>query len=215
MMILPATAALAALIYLTGYCHRPASWPKTLIKTVSVAILALSAWLGTGPVLLAVALTLCALGDYLLARDSEATFLAGVGAFAMGHLAYVALFLTTPGALIQNLSNSPYLYVIVLLCLYGAAMMALLFRKAGDLRFAVMGYVPVILSMGVAALAVPAVGPLVWVLPAAVLFMVSDSILASELFLLPETHPLRRVTPYAVWATYWLAQLGFFLAYSG
>ena len=206
-------AACAAVIYLIGFCHRDASWPRTGVKTVSVAALALAAWLAGGPGLLVLALGLCALGDYLLARGDEAGFLAGVGAFAAGHLAYVALFLTTPGAEIGRLSFGMYPFAITVLFLYGVGMMIALYRRAGGLRFAVMGYVPVILSMGVAAMAVPALGPLAWVLPAALFFMISDSVLASELFLLHEGHKLRRITPFVIWSTYWLAQLGFTLAY--
>lgn len=207
-------AALAALIYLLAFCHRPAIWPKTGVKTVSVAALALVALMGGAPWLLWLALALCAVGDYLLSRDSEATFLVGVGAFAAGHLAYIALFLTTLGADVSHMSSGVYLVAITALFLYGAGMMILLYRKAGALRFAVMGYVPIILGMGLAALAVPMLGPLAWVLPAACLFMLSDSVLAAELFLLPDGHRLRRVTPFVVWSTYWLAQLGFTLAYT-
>lgn len=203
----------AALIYLLAFCYRPVSWSKTCIKTLSVAGLAVVVGMVGGPLLLVAALALCAVGDYLLSRDSEATFLVGVGAFAAGHLAYVALFMTTAGADLGHLKSGLYPYAIAGICLYGVVMMALLFHRAGALRYAVMGYVPVILGMGVAAMAVPALGPLVWVLPAACLFMLSDSVLAAELFLLPEGHPARRITPFIVWSTYWLAQLGFTLAY--
>lgn len=206
-------AAAAALAYLLVYCHRPASWPKTAVKTVSVVALALAVAVSGAPVLLVLALVLCASGDYLLSRDSEPTFLAGVGAFAAGHVAYIALFLTTPGADFVHLKSGAYLSAIAVLFLYGVGMMTLLFHRAGALRFAVVGYVPIIIGMGVAAMTVPALGPLAWVLPAACLFMLSDSVLAAELFLLPEGHPAKRVTPFVIWASYWLAQLGFTLAY--
>lgn len=213
MTILILLAASMALLYLLFFCHRGPSGVKTAVKTLSVAALALAALSGGGPLWLIVALALCALGDLLLSRPGERAFLTGVGAFALGHLAYVALFLSTPGAGMFRLSFGPYPFGIAILCLYGVAMMAALYRRAGDLRFAVMGYVPIILGMGVAAMTVPALGPLAWVLPAALLFMLSDSVLASELFLLPEGHPARRFTPFLVWGAYWLAQLGFTLAY--
>ena len=38
----------------------------------------------------------CATGDALLSRETETTFMAG--AFAAGHLAYIALFLTHPAS---------------------------------------------------------------------------------------------------------------------
>ncbi|MDF1670008.1 MAG: lysoplasmalogenase [Roseovarius sp.] len=213
-MSLLLVAALCALIYLLKFCHSPASWAKTAVKTGSIAALLMFVILTNGPVLLIAALGFCGAGDYLLSRDNERAFLAGVGSFAAGHIAYIALFLTTPMARIDVLMTSGNVMIIAALVVYGAIMMRQLFRKAGALRYAVIGYVPVILAMGVAALCVPTSGMLRLVVPSALLFMISDSVLAGELFLLRDDHPLRRATPYVVWSFYWLAQFGFLLAFS-
>ena len=53
------------------------------------------------------------------------------------------------------------------LVLLGVVMMALLFPKAGTLRLAVMVYVPIIVLMGIMAMAMPFNGGLALVLPAA------------------------------------------------
>lgn len=209
-VILILTAAILAAVYFFVFCYRGASWPKSIVKTLSVLLLALAGYLGRAEDLLILALCLSGLGDYLLSRDSEAQFMAGVVAFASAHIAYVALFLTTGGAGLHRLSQSD-LIIVAGLTLFGLFMMRALYRNAGDLRVAVCIYVPVILSMGVAALMMP--GGFLGVTFAAFLFMVSDSILASEMFLLRDGHPLRRITPFAVWSTYWLAQAGFLLAY--
>ncbi|MFK7940667.1 MAG: lysoplasmalogenase [Roseovarius sp.] len=206
-------AALAAVIYLLRYCQAPAGWPKSAVKTLSVAALACAAWLGDAPAALTVALCLCALGDYLLARDTDVTFLAGVGAFALGHLAYVVLFLSTSGASAAALTTPTGMVFTMFLLGYGAFMMWRLYCDAGPLRIGVMAYVPIILAMGLAAVCVPAHGALWLILPAAVLFMISDSVLAADLFILRPDHPVRRITAYVIWAFYWLAQLGFWLAY--
>ncbi|WP_193555916.1 lysoplasmalogenase [Marimonas lutisalis] len=207
-LTLAIAAGLLAALYWWRYCHAGPSWSKSVVKTASVLLLALSAWAAGGPGLLLVALLLCALGDYLLSRPTEGEFMAGVGAFAAGHVAYVVLFLAQGGA--QPLS--PWLTAALLLL--GVVMATILWRRAGALRGPVMVYIPVILSMGLAAQTLPASGALALALPAALLFIASDFILSHEMFVLPETHPLRRFTPFAVWPTYWGAQSLFTLAFA-
>lgn len=183
---------------------------RTLTKTLSVAALAVIAGVADDW-LLFLALALCATGDALLSRDTDQTFMAGIGAFAAGHLAYIALFLTHPGsdwALIG--SNSGPLLVLIGL---GIAVSVLLPPRAGALRIPVLAYIPIILGMGIAALALPRVGSLIWVFPAAAAFVASDLILATEKFLLRSDHPALHLTPYAIWILYWGAQAGFVFAF--
>lgn len=208
-------AAVLALAYFLWFCYQPASWTKTVVKTGSVGLLALAAWLASAPLMLVVALALCALGDYFLSRDTEATFLAGVGAFAAGHLAYAWLFHDHPLAETGVLTQGTRLIAIFALAGLGVAMAVILFRKAGRLRWAVMAYIPIILGMAVAAMTLPQLGPLILVLPAALLFVASDFVLSLEMFVLDARHPARRVTPFLVWSWYWLAQFGFFLGLAG
>lgn len=208
-------ATLLAVLYLLLFCYRAASWPKTLVKTGAVLALALASWLAEGPTGLLLALLLCALGDYLLSRPSETAFMAGVGAFAAGHIAYVALFLGHVAANPQALLALPNLAIIAALAGLGIVMVRLLWPRAGDLRGPVMVYIPVILSMGVAVLTLPLDHPLVLAHLAALLFILSDMTLSLELFVLPAGHALRRVAPFVVWSTYWSAQALFFLAFAG
>lgn len=213
-VILP-TAALAVL-YWVRHCYLPASWSKSAVKTTSVAFLALSVWLFGGPVWLGIALALCALGDYFLSRDDEGQFLAGMGAFAAGHIAYIILFLSLPGTRLNNLIMSETNTFIGLgILAFGVVMAVTLFLKAGDLRWPVMGYIPVIITMGITALMVHDVGPMTLVFPAAMLFMISDVILSFEMFVFSDKNPLRRIAPFVVWPTYWGAQILFFLAFVG
>ncbi|AAV94628.1 membrane protein, putative [Ruegeria pomeroyi DSS-3] len=202
-------AAACALAYL-AMTARPASLMRSAVKTASVALLALMVLVSGGPVLLVLALALCALGDWLLSRETEATFMAGVGAFAAGHLAYVALFLTHPASDTGQLAAQWPL--VAGLAALGLVMASLLAPRAGDLKGPVLAYVPIILGMGLAALTLPQAGVLAWVLPAAAAFIASDMILATEKFLLPPGHPALRLTPYLVWPLYWGAQMGFALA---
>lgn len=207
------TATVLSALYAAAFCNKEASWPKSLIKTASVLALALVAAQGQGPWLLLLALLLCALGDYLLSRPGEGSFMAGVGAFAAGHIAYVALF-ASQGFELARLAQMPGLAVAVGLAVLGVAMAVLLWRRAGDMRGPVLAYIPIILSMGAAAAMLPPQGAALFVLPAALLFILSDFLLALEMFVLPRGTRLARLLPFIVWPTYWLAQTGFTLAFT-
>lgn len=206
-------AAACALFYLP-LTARPASKMRSITKTLAVALLALGAIYAQAPPLLIVALAFCALGDGLLSRESEGGFMAGVGAFAAGHLAYIALFLTHPLADFARLGQAPQLWIVAGFSLTGVAMVALLGPRAGDMRLPVLGYIPIILGMGVAGLVLPNQGLLVWILPSALAFVASDIVLSVEKFVLAKDHVARRVTPYIIWPLYWGAQAGFFTGFS-
>ncbi|MDQ2091993.1 lysoplasmalogenase [Marimonas arenosa] len=209
-----AVSAILSALYWAVFCHRGASWPKSLVKTASVLLLAFAAWQAGGAWGLIVALLLCALGDFLLSRDGKAAFMAGVGAFAAGHVAYVVLFASRATADPARLWQMPQNVLVAGLAMLGVVMVAVLWRRAGALRGPVLAYVPVILAMGIAALMLPPDFEAVLVLPAALLFILSDFVLAMEMFVLRADQALRRLAPFIVWPTYWLAQLGFTLAFA-
>ncbi len=204
-------AAACAILYLT-MTARGASLVRTLTKTLSVALLAILAAFSDAPILLAIALALCAAGDAFLSAETEQTFMAGIGSFAAGHIAYILLFLTHSHSDLDLLSDNAW--IIAALAALGVFMAVVLAPRAGDLRVPVLLYIPIILGMGVAALCLPATGMLVWAWPAAAAFIASDLTLATEKFLLPEGHPAMRVTPYLIWPLYWGAQVGFLLAFT-
>ncbi|MBL4769119.1 MAG: lysoplasmalogenase, partial [Rhodobacteraceae bacterium] len=104
----------------------------------------------------------------------------------------------------------PQIWIAAVFVLLGLVMARLLSPRAGALRGPVLGYIPIILGMGVAVLAVPGPG---WALLAAVAFVTSDIVLACEKFLLTEGHPALRWTPYVVWPLYWGAQAGFYILF--
>lgn len=209
-MVLWAGAAACALIYLL-LAAQPPGVLRSLLKTASVALLALAALLLGAPWLLAVALGLCALGDLFLSRDGEGAFMAGVGAFAAGHLAYAVLFLTREASDPARLLQMPGIAIAAALLVLGLVMARILSPRAGALKGPVLAYIPIILGMGAAALTLPFGS---WVFAAACAFMLSDMVLAAETFVLPDDHALRRITPFAVWPLYWGAQAGFLAAFS-
>ncbi|WP_170464292.1 lysoplasmalogenase [Ruegeria arenilitoris] len=203
-------AAASAVAYLP-LSPRPASAVRSVFKTASVALLAFVALLSGGPLLLTLALALCAVGDALLSHETDSTFMAGIGAFAAGHLAYIALFLTHPYSDAALILDKPgYFWSLIILGIVAATMLA---PRAGDLKGPVLAYIPIILGMGVTVLALPETGALRWALPAALAFIASDLILATEKFLLPQDHPALRFTPYMIWILYWGAQAGLLIAF--
>jgi uncharacterized membrane protein YhhN len=210
--LLEVTALLAAIGYL-GFTARAPSVLRSVLKTASVALLALAAGVAGGPFWLVAALGLCALGDYFLSRQGERSFMAGVGAFAAGHLAYVLLFLGQESRDLNRIWDMPGLALTLGFIALGIVMLRVLAPRAGELKIPVMCYIPIILGMGLAALSLTAEA-LFWVLPAALAFVASDVVLAIETFVLREDHWLRRYTPYVVWPLYWGAQAGFYLSFS-
>lgn len=202
-------AALLALIYWAAFCHAEASPRKSGIKTGSVLMLAVAGWTLGGPSLLILALCACALGDYLLSLDLESSFLAGVGAFAIGHVIYVLLFLSLADSDVWNLLGGTAIIGATGLFLLGVAMAAILWRSAGQLRWAVLAYIPVITSMGLASLTLPLGQGYAILHGAAFLFILSDAILALQIFVLKPPDAGARVAPFLVWPTYWGAQMLF------
>lgn len=202
-------AAICAVGYLP-LTARPVGPLRSMVKTTAVAALTLAAGLAQAPAMLIAALAFCALGDWFLSRDGDRVFMAGVAAFAAGHVAYIALFLLHPLADVARISQSPQIWIVGILILIGLIMAGLLAPRAGALRGAVLGYIPIILGMGVAVLALPGPG---WALAAAIAFIMSDLVLASEKFMLPDGHLALRWTPYVIWPLYWAAQAGFYILF--
>ncbi|MEX0276853.1 MAG: lysoplasmalogenase family protein [Ruegeria sp.] len=203
-------AAACAITYLP-MAPRPASVLRTVLKTAAVVLLATIAVINGGGPLLVLALALCAVGDALLSRDTDTAFTAGVGAFAAGHIAYIALFLSQPASSLELVLDRPgFFWSLIILGIVAATLIA---PRAGDLRLAVFAYIPIILGMGIAALTLPESGTLRWALPAAAALIASDLMLATEKFLLPGDHPAQKLTPYLVWVLYWGAQAGLLIAF--
>ena len=82
-------------------------------------------------------------------------------------------------------------------------MIVLLPRVGPSLRLPVLAYGVAILMMGLSALTLDNY----WILAGAILFMASDTILATEKFLVSAISPHRDWMRYAVWVLYYAGQL--------
>ena len=123
--------------------------------------------------------------------------MAGIGAFALGHILYVVGFVSLfdpgrPDLLFWTVTGG--------LIALGASTELWLSAHTGPLRPLVRIYVGLILGMGICA-ALPGL-PREFLLTGALSFVASDLILSTLIFL----GWTARWASYAVWGLYWLAQ---------
>ncbi|WP_299334029.1 lysoplasmalogenase [uncultured Psychroserpens sp.] len=134
--------------------------------------------------LIAMALTFSLFGDLLLmfVSTSQTYFLLGLVSFLIAHVIYVIAFLKD-----RNSNLKPYVFIIVLL-IYASGLFYLLKDGLNDMLIPVIIYMIVILSMATSAfLRCKMVSKVSYLLvfTGAILFMLSDSILALNKFYQP------------------------------
>ena len=161
------------------------AWKASGIILLGVYALSQRAWLA------ALALFLCATGDVLL----EIYFVAGMAAFALGHVVYVLCFLEWGRVLGPNKRDRPVAGLVVLVSL---AMLGWLTPGMGDLLIPALIYQLIITTMVATAMIVKA--PMLARL-GAVVFMLSDTLIAIGKFTTTD------VPPGSVWITYAGAQI--------
>lgn len=185
-------AAGFAVIYGLRHAGAAPSWAGSIAKTASTGLLALAAILADAPLLLIFGLAFGAAGDFALSRPGQTAFLAGMAAFAAGHLAYIALMWSPAGA------DQVWPLGLAMLAL-AASTEFWLIPRTGDLRWPVRAYVLIITLMALAALSLPPDQTVTRI--GAGLFVLSDLLLAIHLFVAP-----RRWLALALWPTYWTGQ---------
>lgn len=146
---------------------------------------------------LALGLAFSTAGDVLLDLDPR-LFGFGLGAFLLAHLTYIRLFARNRTAGIRR--DPPRLAAVLLILVYSATLSVWMVPSAGELAVPVVLYICVITAM--VSTAILARFTQRWVAEGAVLFLISDSLLAIHKFKTPVplhdyvTHPLlRRFAP--------------------
>ncbi len=203
-----AVGLLAALIFMAT-AREENFWLHLISKPVPV--LAMALWLGLLPLkrryqwAVITGLLLSATGDVLLSWSDE-TFLPGLIAFLLGHVAYIIAFLSDSRGLYPGRALLAYAY--------GALAYGYLYTAGdlGEMTIPVLAYVIVICAMlWRASCRVGAPGIYVrstWVgLAGAAFFTLSDTLLAAGMFA-----GQRPLGPHAVIITYWIGQLGITLS---
>lgn len=173
----------------------PVAW-HWFFKIIPIAMLlqlVLSRAGGKARMLLGLGLVLSAIGDILLAL--EGLFVQGLGAFLLAQLTYTILFLTQFRWQPRRL---PWACLIIAYALLGTL---LIVPEAGDMKMPVTAYMVAISLMAIAA-GFRSDPQFIWVAMGALVFMVSDTLIAVNLFVTPFAN-----SGAAVMTTYYLAQL--------
>lgn len=203
-----AAAAAFALIYWARFAGRDEGrqpWAGTAVKTASTALLVVAGVLGDAPGLIVFGLVLGAIGDFALSRPGTAAFLAGMAAFAAGHLAYVWAFWTRAAELGFTAPTPGQWAALGVLAGLVLGLGLWLSAKAGDLRLPVLGYAVIIGAMAATVLILPPNAGRKDILLGAGLFLLSDALLALRMFVVTAPKP-RLALGLAVWPAYWMGQ---------
>lgn len=149
--------------------------------------------------ILAAALGCSCLGDIFLDLDPAGLFINGLLAFLSAHLIYILLFVRNWQRPLRPTGGQLLLGALVLL--YSLLLANWLAPSLAALARPVMIYVCAITVMVVAAILAGFAKP--WVVSGAILFMISDSLIAAQRFKTPAPF-----SEYLIWATYYLGQYG-------
>lgn len=194
----------SATIYGVLYLEREIGALRSFWKTLPVGIMAASGMIVGGPVLLPIALLLCAIGDYFLSRDDD-RFVAGLSAFLAGHIVYIILF--------ASLTNEfePH-WLMLGIILFSGIFARYLWGVTGKYRWPVLAYIVVITAMAGVSLTLPPASSLA--ILGAFIFVLSDSVLAMRMFVLTNSRT-KRAFSRVVWITYILGQTLIFIGVIG
>ncbi len=187
-------AAAVALAYLL--LQRPYAGDVAL-KTSMCVLLAIAAF-RSNMKLFALALLFSAAGDAFLAYDGERLFVPGLASFLVTHVLYAIVFVLATKDTATTPMSAGRKVTFAVIPTFAVAYSAVLWPNLGALAIPVMVYIAAIVVMAMLSLRVrPIEVPL-----GAMLFMVSDSLIALEKFMWQAAW----VGP-LVWITYALAQL--------
>lgn len=197
--LLLAVSVACSLVYLSTVSFQPYKG-SVVIKALSIAALAVLAFrvLKTlDGLILSIALVFSAIGDVMLGLHREDLFVFGLLAFLLAHVFYIGLFARN---LPQPLRiNSEQKIILVGILIFSAAMTAWLWTGFGAMKIPALIYLCAITLMCIGATLMRL--PKRTVLIGAILFLLSDSLIAANKFRMPI--PLSN---YAIWATYYLGQ---------
>ena len=195
-----------AAVYGFVLTHLPSSHMKTNVKTSATLALFAILILGDAPILVVAALSLGAIGDWFLSRDTAQGFLPGLIAFAIGHggyAAWLAPLAVMPPAL---WSWMPRLFGCAVLALLALGVLRMMWPKLGGLKGPVVLYVGLSLLLGGLAAFLPVSYGTVIVIVGVGAFVLSDMLLGVRLFVLTDAAPSARRISTSLWGLYWGGQ---------
>lgn len=207
---LAAIGVVAAGLFIIGHAL-DLYWLRMIVKPIPVLLMALWVYLLPGKKAyqwaIITGLLLSMLGDILL-EASPKTFIFGLVAFLLGHVAYIVAFTRDSRQLFPWRALLAYGYGVIIFALFVTQ------GDLGDMMIPIVLYIIVITTMlwraasrvGVAAInAFSAKAGLL----GAILFTFSDTLIATNMFVWDLPQPWTR---YVIIITYWLGQLGITLS---
>lgn len=201
---LAALGFVAAAAYGTYFLRRPPSFVRAGVKTLAIGAPAAGFIIAGAPFPLVLALVASALGDFFLAFDKKWLLPLGILSFLIAQLVYFAIFAAIWFFSGDNSPLWPRYLAMAQVILASIAFLIWMAPKLGWMAFGVVPYAIAITAMAAMAMWLPWEG---WpAMLGATLFVLSDFVLAAELFRLPEDDPVRRFTAPVVWWTYVGAQ---------
>jgi uncharacterized membrane protein YhhN len=201
---LAALGLAAAVAYGVYFLRRPPTWLRAGVKTLAIGAPAAGFIIAGAPFPLVLALVASALGDFFLAFDKKWVLPLGILSFLIAQLVYFVIFTAIWFFSGDNSPLWPRYLAMGALIATTIAFLIWMAPRLGWMAFGVVPYSIAITGMAAMAMWLPWDG---WpAMVGAVLFVVSDFVLATELFRLPQDAPVRRVTAPVVWWTYVAAQ---------
>lgn len=185
----------------------PVTLTGALVKTASTGFLVLAGAAMLSPAWVILGLAFGAIGDFCLARRGERAFLAGMAAFAIGHLAY-AFHLISVFPTDEVATHISQYFAALALAILWRSTEGWLIPHTGALRWPVRGYTVAILVMGIAACLLPShpgnhAAALIRL--GAFLFILSDFLLSLRLFVVTSPKAQRGLS-LSLWPAYWCGQ---------
>lgn len=201
---LVALGAAAAAAYGLYFLRRPSSWLRAGVKTLAIGAPAAGFVVAGAPFPLVLALAASALGDFFLEFGKKWLLPLGILSFLIAQLVYFVIFAAIWFFSGDNSPLWPRYVAMGVVIATSVGFLIWMAPKLGWMAFGVVPYAIAITGMAAMAMWMPWIG---WpAMLGAVLFVVSDFVLATELFRLPEDAPVRRITAPVVWWTYVGAQ---------
>ncbi len=200
-----AAATICALYYGLELTHQEPSLRRSSVKAISTLCLVWTSLALQAPVILIVALAFGAAGDFLISLRKDDAFLASLGTFSIVQLCLIALFWQHGMGLETVISGYGRLVPLIVLLAFCFYVIFRMWPGLGPVRWPVLGYSILTVTMGVAALTLPPEWPFFLAMIAAGLFILSDALIAVEMFVTPDIPGFSRTIERAIWFSYFAA----------
>lgn len=197
LLLLVSVTAGLAFFFTRSFEPYPGSVVLKAMGVTPLALFALRTLTDRDGLVLGTSLIFSVGGDVFLGLNRQDFFVFGLASFLIAHLFYVFLFVRSMPI---RLNASPLQKMGAgALVLYGVVMVIWLIPSLGDLVIPVIVYIAVITAMGVTAMLADFRAP--WVAVGAVLFILSDSVIAVNKFKIEF-----EAASYLIWGMYYSGQ---------